>query len=475
MTVGVLAYGVYVPRLRIERKEIGRHWNLGGRGARALAAADEDAVTMAIEAASAALGGDAASRRAPASDIDLVLLATCSLPYGEHDAAGTIAQALRVRDGVETAILGATPRAAGAALRQALDAVRAGRRSRALVIASDARRAEPGTDLEAALGAGAVAFVVGRGEPIAEVADTATAGRPLLDRWRPAESAGVRSYDARFARESGYAKALGAAAAALGGAAEFTRVAVQEPDDRAVAEAARALGVPPDRVVGASTGLGDLGTAGMPLALVAALERSGPGDRLLAASYASGVAEALDVRVKARPPRTDTLAGLAAGTVSVDYPAFLRQTGALAAGGEPARAGLPPTTPLLWREGPDLLGLVAARCDACGYFNSPPESRRICVRCGGRALTRVERARRGTVHTYAINYYMPPPLESPLPVIVADMADGSRYMALGTEIADETLEVGLPVELCLRVLYEERGARVYGYKFREDRSRSERR
>ncbi len=466
MTAGILSYGAYVPRLRIDRKEIGRHWNVGGRGTRALAASDEDVVTMGVEAASAALGGEAASA------LDLVLLATCSLPYGEHDATGTIVQALRAGSGVETAILGGTPRASAAALRQALDAVASGRRSRVLVIAGDARRGEPGTDLEGVFGAGAVAFVVGRDEPIAEVPGTGVGGRPLLDRWRPAEAAGVRSYDARFAREKGYGPSLRAAMDALGGGADFSRVALSQPDDRAAAEAARALGVPADRVVDAAAGLGDLGTAGMPLALVAALERSKPGDRVLALAYASGVAEALDVSVRRRPPRTDTLAMLSTGTVTVDYPAFLRQTGALEAGGEPVRAGLPPTSPLLWREGPDLLGLTAARCDACGYFNSPPESRRICVRCGGRSLARVERARTGTVHTYAINYYMPPPLESPLPVIVADMADGSRFMALGTEIAEGTLRVGLPVELCLRVLYDERGARVYAYKFREARSRS---
>lgn len=467
MTAGLLAYGAYVPRLRIERKEIARHWNLGGRGTRSVAAADEDVVTMGVEAASRALNGAAASQ------IDAILLATCSLPYGEHDAMGTIAQALRARDGVETAILGATPRAGAAALRQAVDMVASGRRSCVLVIASDARRGEPGTDLEATVGAGAVAFVVGRGAPIAEVTGAATGGRALLDRWRPAEGAGVRAYDARFAREKGFAPAIRAASAALTAGAGFSWVALTQPDDRALADAARALGVPAERIVDAAAGLGDLGTAAMPLALVAALEESDAGDRVLAVAYASGVADALDVRVAAKPPREGTLAALSSGTVTLDYPAFLRQTGALRSGGEPVKAGLPPTTPLLWREGPDLLGLAAARCDACGYFNSPPESRRICVRCGGRALTRVARARTGTVHTYAVNYYMPPPLESPLPVIVADMDDGSRYMALGTDLPSERLRIGLPVALCLRVLYEERGARVYGYKFREAGSRPE--
>ncbi len=466
--VGVLAYGVYVPRYRIDRKEIGRHWGTGGRGTRAVPAADEDAVTMAVEAAQATLPADGAP------DLDAVVVTSCSLPYAEHDSVATITQALRARPGVETAMLGGTPRASAAALRLAQDAVAGGRLGRVLVIASDARRAEPGTDLEAQLGAGAVAFLVGRGAPLLAFEGMGTGGRPLLDRWRSAGAEGVRSYDARFTREKGYAQAARAAAAGLGPGApasgDVEHLACQQPDDRAAAEFAKAVGVPPERAVDAAAGLGDLGTAGMPLALVGALERGAAGERVLALAYASGVADALLLRIARPPERADTLGALARDVVSLEYPAFLRQTGGLRAGGEPGRAGLPPTSPLLWREGPDLLGLTAARCEACGYLNSPPESRRICVRCGHRTLTRVARARRGVVHTFGINYYMPPPLESPLPVIVADMADGSRYLALATGIPNEALQIGLPVELCLRVLYEERGARVYAYKFREDRA-----
>lgn len=51
---GILSYGAYVPYYRLTRKAIG-----GGRGERAVASYDEDAVSMAVEAsreASRALG-----------------------------------------------------------------------------------------------------------------------------------------------------------------------------------------------------------------------------------------------------------------------------------------------------------------------------------------------------------------------------------------------------------------------------------
>ncbi|MGH2784327.1 MAG: 3-hydroxy-3-methylglutaryl CoA synthase, partial [Actinomycetota bacterium] len=54
----ILAIEIYVPRTRIERRTIAEMW--GGPavpGERSLAAADEDAVTMAVQAGSACLRG----------------------------------------------------------------------------------------------------------------------------------------------------------------------------------------------------------------------------------------------------------------------------------------------------------------------------------------------------------------------------------------------------------------------------------
>jgi hydroxymethylglutaryl-CoA synthase len=69
MTFGVLAYGAYIPRLRLSRRSVAEAnaWlnpalKAQGKGERAICNWDEDAVTMAVEAARDALiGRDRAS------------------------------------------------------------------------------------------------------------------------------------------------------------------------------------------------------------------------------------------------------------------------------------------------------------------------------------------------------------------------------------------------------------------------------
>ena len=76
-------------------------------------------------------------------------------------------------------------------------------------------------------------------------------------------------------------------------------------------------------------------------------------------------------------------------------------------------------------------------------------------------------SRRGKVHTYCVSIYVPPPLQSPQPIVIADLEDGNRYRALGTEIrTDKDIQVDMPVELVLRNIITQDGVGVYGNVFR---------
>src|SRR5689334_4745437 len=73
---GIVAYGVYVPHYRIERQTIGEALGVSaGKGSRAVASYDEDATSMGVEAARAALRG------APGVAPGAVYFATASPPY----------------------------------------------------------------------------------------------------------------------------------------------------------------------------------------------------------------------------------------------------------------------------------------------------------------------------------------------------------------------------------------------------------
>ena len=111
----------------------------------------------------------------------------------------------------------------------------------------------------------------------------------------------------------------------------------------------------------------------------------------------------------------------------------------------------------------EVLGLLGARCIECGTVNTPPSVHPACIACGHDKFDTVALARRGVVQTFVVNQTMPAPFEAPLPLVVVDLADGSRIMLQG--IGDGTdLAVGSPVELVLRRYTVERGVPVYGWK-----------
>src|SRR5262245_30583632 len=52
MSLGIISYGAYIPRYRLQRSELAAALgSAGGRGARAFASFDEDSTTLAAEAA----------------------------------------------------------------------------------------------------------------------------------------------------------------------------------------------------------------------------------------------------------------------------------------------------------------------------------------------------------------------------------------------------------------------------------------
>ena len=119
---GIIRYGSYVPFFRLQRRALG-----GGRGERAVASYDEDAVSMAVEAGREALRG--------APEVHGLLLATTSPPYAEKLNAATVHAALNLPPGRIAADLGGSTRAGLAGVLLAADVAASGRRM--LVCASD--------------------------------------------------------------------------------------------------------------------------------------------------------------------------------------------------------------------------------------------------------------------------------------------------------------------------------------------------
>src|SRR5262245_44049267 len=101
---GITRLDTYLPRRRLDRSVIARAW--GSRvaaGSRTVAAVDEDALTMGIDAALACIGGDE-----PAA-FDALFFASTSAPYLEKQVASVVATAVDLPRAAAVADFGGSP------------------------------------------------------------------------------------------------------------------------------------------------------------------------------------------------------------------------------------------------------------------------------------------------------------------------------------------------------------------------------
>jgi uncharacterized OB-fold protein len=122
-----------------------------------------------------------------------------------------------------------------------------------------------------------------------------------------------------------------------------------------------------------------------------------------------------------------------------------------------------------WRLRKQRYGLVGEVCPHCESKIFPP--RDVCPDCGKEAKTSFQFSGRGEVYSYTTVYNAPEGFEDQAPYTVAlvKLEEGPMVTAQLTDLGDEKVEIGTPVEMVTRRLRQdgdERGLIVYGYKFR---------
>lgn len=474
MVVGIVSYGVYIPKRRIKREDIAKAWGGRGKGENAVLNENEDIITMAVEASVNAIEH---SGLADLKEIDAIYLGTDSPPNIEHSSIGVIAETLGAKRDIEVMDFTTSPRAGIAALKACVDAVKAGRIRYGLAIASDYRPASPGSNMEMFFGGGAGAFIVGSKDTIADFEEVYTYSGNFRDNWRSPADTYVKDYEPRFTRQYGYSEYILNSVKGLlskTGLAidQFQHIVFQQPDARLPMEMAKRLKVTSEQTTLGSifNDIGDTGAACLFMGLSSVFDGAVPGNRILAVSYGSGTSDALYLTVrepieKARY-RCKPYNSYLTSRAYIDYPKYLRSKGVLKKDESPASLGVSPLSPFMWRASAELYRLIGAKCLNCGYVNFPPSQRKICIRCGNTEFKEVVFSRKGKIHTFCVNYYMPPGFESPLPIIIADLDDGVRHRALGTEMSPEEIKINMPIELVLRRLTSEDNVDLYGNVFR---------
>jgi uncharacterized OB-fold protein len=125
--------------------------------------------------------------------------------------------------------------------------------------------------------------------------------------------------------------------------------------------------------------------------------------------------------------------------------------------------------PRHWRLKRQRYTLTGEICPHCNAKIFPP--RDVCPECGDEAKAEFEFSGRGKVYSYTEIYNAPEEFEDSVPYTVAlvQLDEGPVITAQLTDLGDQDVEIGMPVEMITRRLQSEdddRGLLVYGYKFR---------
>lgn len=459
---GILRYGTYVPYFRLTRAAIG-----AGKGERAVASFDEDAVSLAVEAGRDAVRGGV--------DVDTLLFATTSPPYAEKLNAATIQAALDLPESMTSVDLGGSTRMGLGALLLGLDLARAGRR--ALVCAADVVVGAPGGARESQGGDAGVAFLVGGdGDAIATLLGRASTTLEILDVWRLPDDRFPRSWEERFTAESMAPAIVDVAKRALEEAgveaSALTTVILDGTNPRSMAGLPKALGLTPAQLADplAAT-VGRAGVAHAGLLLARALDGAKPGDRILVVSEADG-ADALVFEVtpaiKDMPPVRAVDRWIASKRNNLPYNSYLKWRGILPF--EAPRRPDPerPAAPPMRRHERWKLAFVGSRCTKCQAGHLPPQ--RVCVKCGAVDQMRDERFADTScqVATYTLDY-LAYSLQPPVVAAFVDYEGGGRFSCELTDVDPKSVAIGHHLEMTFRRLFTAQGVHNYFWKARPGR------
>jgi len=471
--VGIVSYGAYIPMYRLSRDTLASVWGKSlGRGERAVANADEDSITMAVEAVVDCLAD--MDRQV----VDGLYLASTTSPYKDKQSASIVRAAADLRETVSSMDFGRSLRSGANALTAAMNAIKAGEASRVMVAASECRLPAPNSEFEPAYGDGAAAFLLGDSDVAVSIEGSYTISSEFLDTWRKQNDTYAWAWEDRFIKDEGYEKILPQAVQGLMekynlSPKDFAKAAYYAPDARSHAAIARKIGLDPKTQVQQPLydSVGDTGCAMAPMTLVAALEEAKPGDKILFACYGDG-ADAYVLQVTEQIEKIKNRRAIKRHLESKmslnNYGVYLQMRNVMewAPNLRPPRRS--PAT-FVWRDRKMFYALYGQKCRSCGHIQYPKQ--RLCIYC--QAKDNFDEIRlsdkKGTLFTYSIDERA---REIILPLVRAaiDLDGGGRYYSSLTDRDTEKIDVGIPIELTFRLVFdgikEGSGFRNYMWKAR---------
>jgi hydroxymethylglutaryl-CoA synthase len=292
--VGIVAYGAYVPRLRLNRQAVydANKWFAPGlrglaKGERSMANWDEDSITMAVEASRDCLTSH------KAEDVRNIYFASTTHPFKDRQNAGVIGTALNVEQNLSATDVGGSLKAGTSALIAGLNASKEG--APTLVAAADKRMARVASSAELNYGDGAAALLCGTENVIAKLVGHHSVSMDFVDHFRGDESDFDYGWEERWIRDEGYSKIVPPAIKAAFATAklkgsDITHFIMPSPMPAVPKQMAKMVGIGEGAVrdlLGAN--LGDTGAAHALVMLVDALETAKAGDKIMVVAFGQGV------------------------------------------------------------------------------------------------------------------------------------------------------------------------------------------
>src|SRR5919106_482258 len=419
--VGIVAYGAYVPRLRLQRQAVydANKWFAAGlrglaKGERSMANWDEDSVTMAVEASRDCLTSH------KTEDVRSLYFASTTHPFKDRQNAGVIGTALSIEQNLFASDVGGSQKA------------------------------------------GTSALLCGTENVIAKLVGHHSVSMDFVDHFRGDETDFDYGWEERWIRDEGYSKivppAIKAALAAcrLKGS-DITHFIMPSLMPAVPKQMAKMCGIGEGAVrdlLGAN--LGDTGAAHALVMLVDALEGAKAGDKVMVVAFGQGV----DVLVfevtaeNAKLPKRKGLSGwLARRKEEKNYMKFLAFNEMLPIE-KGMRAEFDKKTALsvLWRKRDMIYGLVGGKCKVCGTVQFPRSQ--VCVNPNCHAIDSQEPYRMAGLEANVMSFTADSLTYSPDPPAYYGMItfpEGGRFMADFTDSDKEQVKVGAKMRMTFRI------------------------
>ena len=341
MDVGIVGYGVYIPRYRIRVEDIAKVW--GNDPARikpglmvcekSVPGPDEDTATIAVEAARNAVKQAGIDPQ----DIGAIYVGSESHPYAVKPTATIVAEAIEATPHLTAADFEFACKGGTAGIQTCMGIVEAGMMKYGMAVGADTAQGAPGDALEYTAAAGGAAFIIGKngGDTLAAIEGTYSYTTDTPDFWRR-EGEAYPKHGGRFTGKPAYFKHVLAAAHALLrelklAPQDFAYAAFHQPNGKFPLQAAEELGFTKEQVLPGLLvpKIGNTYSGASMISLAAILDQAKPGDRVLVVSYGSGAgSDAFSIVVKdAIERKRDSVPKVADyinKKVYIDYPTYAK-------------------------------------------------------------------------------------------------------------------------------------------------------